>query len=244
MKWPDAWLVLRGIPNTVRFNLAYFPLRTAIRIPVVVSHRVLFDHLGGTVELEGPVKRRMIKMGFGDVGSFDRPRSRSVWQVKGRVIFKGRAYLNQGTKVAVGPDATVTFGDGFVVSEAAIAAMCSVTFGRDVIIAWDTQIMDSDFHSLVDADERVLNPDEEIRVGDGVWIGARATLLRGAVVAAGSVVAAGAVVTRAFCEPHVLLAGVPAREVKHGVSWRMPPPGTAAATTIGGTGPGGSSGSN
>jgi acetyltransferase-like isoleucine patch superfamily enzyme len=225
MKQRDAWLLLRGIPNTVRFNFRYFPLRTAIRIPVVVSHRVLFDRLGGTVEVVGPVKTRMIRIGFGDVGMFDRPRSRAVWHVNGHVIFKGMAYLNQGTKVAVGPDATVSFGDGFVVSEAAIAAMRSVTFGRDVIIAWDTQIMDSDYHSLVDAEETLLNPDEEVRVGDDVWIGARVTLLRGAVVAAGSVVAAGAVVTRAFYEPHVLLAGVPAREVKHGVQWRMPPPG-------------------
>lgn len=221
----DAWLILRGFPNTVRFNLRYFPIRTALRIPVVVSHRILFDHLGGTVEVVGPVTTRMIRIGFGDVGSFDRPRSRGVWQVRGRVIFNGKAFLNQGTKVAVGPDATVTFGDGFIASEVAIAAMRSVTFGRDVIIAWDTQIMDSDFHSIVDADEALLNPDEEVRVGDGVWIGARATLLRGAVVAAGSIVGAGAVVTRAFGEPHVLLAGVPAREVKHGVQWRMPPPG-------------------
>jgi predicted amidohydrolase YtcJ len=58
-----------------------------------------------------------------------------VGQVRGRVIFKWKAFLNQGTKVAVGPDATVSFGDGFIASEVAIAAVRSVTFGRDVIIA-------------------------------------------------------------------------------------------------------------
>lgn len=50
-------------------------------------------------------------------------------------------------------------------------------------------------------------------VGDGVWLGARATVLPGVTVGEGCVVAAGAVVA-ADCAPHGLYAGVPARRVK------------------------------
>jgi maltose O-acetyltransferase len=52
-----------------------------------------------------------------------------------------------------------------------------------------------------------------IEVGDGSWIGARATFLAGAGVGAGCIVAAGAVVTQQFGDD-VLVAGVPAKVVR------------------------------
>jgi acetyltransferase-like isoleucine patch superfamily enzyme len=52
-----------------------------------------------------------------------------------------------------------------------------------------------------------------IVIGDDVWIGAKATILDGAVVGRHSVIAAGAVVRGQFPERSVL-AGVPARLVR------------------------------
>ncbi len=50
-------------------------------------------------------------------------------------------------------------------------------------------------------------------IGDGCWIGARATILPGVTVGEGAVVAAGAVVSRDV-RPHTVVGGVPARELK------------------------------
>lgn len=50
-------------------------------------------------------------------------------------------------------------------------------------------------------------------IGDDVWVGANAVVLRGTRIGSGSVVAAGAVV-RGEVPPDVLVAGVPARVVK------------------------------
>lgn len=50
----------------------------------------------------------------------------------------------------------------------------------------------------------------DIKVGHGTWIGARSTLLAGAVIGEGTVVAAGSVVLRATYPSNVLLAGAPA----------------------------------
>ncbi|WJH37282.1 hypothetical protein N6H14_05985 [Paenibacillus sp. CC-CFT747] len=52
-----------------------------------------------------------------------------------------------------------------------------------------------------------------IVIGDGVWIGTRATVLPGVRIGDGSVIAAGAVVTK-DCAPHGIYAGTPARRVK------------------------------
>lgn len=54
---------------------------------------------------------------------------------------------------------------------------------------------------------------EPIRLEDGCWIGARATILPGVTIGRGSVVAAGAVVT-SDVPPHTVVGGVPARVLK------------------------------
>jgi len=52
-----------------------------------------------------------------------------------------------------------------------------------------------------------------VTIGDGCWIGARATILPGVTIGGGAVIAAGAVVAE-DCEPDALYAGVPARHIR------------------------------
>lgn len=56
------------------------------------------------------------------------------------------------------------------------------------------------------------NRGASVRIGDHVFIGARAILLPGVAVEQGAVIAAGAVVTHDV-EPHQIVAGVPARSI-------------------------------
>lgn len=53
-----------------------------------------------------------------------------------------------------------------------------------------------------------------VHIGNDVWIGGHATILPGVTIGDGSVVAAGAVVTKDVPD-HVVVAGVPARFIKH-----------------------------
>lgn len=52
-----------------------------------------------------------------------------------------------------------------------------------------------------------------IRIGNDVWIGSRAIILRGVHIGDGAVIGAGAVVTRDV-EPYTVAAGVPARPIR------------------------------
>lgn len=50
------------------------------------------------------------------------------------------------------------------------------------------------------------------RIGDDVWIGARAIVMAGTTIGSGAIVAAGAVVTRDVT-PFAIVAGVPAKVI-------------------------------
>jgi acetyltransferase-like isoleucine patch superfamily enzyme len=216
-----TWLMLRSLPKTLRFNLKYLPLTQALLLPVLVCHRVHFDRLCGTVRVPVSCRTGTIRLGFGEVGIFDRERLRSVWRVEGEVVFQGRTRLGHGTKISVDSGGVLTFGDGFVITaESAIVCRKAITFGKDVLVSWDVQVMDTDWHCITNEEGTVLNPDSEILVGDHVWIGSRVLLMKGVRIARDSVIAAGSVVTPGAHHPNVILAGVPAREIRQGITWR------------------------
>ncbi|MBK8992745.1 MAG: acyltransferase [Gammaproteobacteria bacterium] len=73
-------------------------------------------------------------------------------------------------------------------------------------------ITDSDWHGIYDRIERNAEP-APIRIGNNVWIGDRATVLKGVTIGDNSIVGAGAVVARDV-PANVVVAGNPARVVK------------------------------
>ena len=79
--------------------------------------------------------------------------------------------------------------------------------------------MDSDFHKILDGGGQQINPDEEVKIGDHVWINSRVTILKGTQVPNNTVIASGALLAKPYHEENTLLAGVPARVLKTGISW-------------------------
>jgi maltose O-acetyltransferase len=88
-----------------------------------------------------------------------------------------------------------------------------ITIGNNVDIAMDVSFVTSS-HELGGPERRAGAPrSAPIRVGDGVWVGARAVILPGVTLGAGSVIAAGAVVVH-DCDPNTLYGGAPAKRIR------------------------------
>jgi acetyltransferase-like isoleucine patch superfamily enzyme len=97
-----------------------------------------------------------------------------------------------------------------------------VEIGRECAISWNCTIIDNDMHQLVNEEKLVEAADNkanQVILEDHVWLGAGATILKGVTIGHDSVVAAGAVVTKDV-PPNTLVAGVPAKVVRHVDGWR------------------------
>ena len=214
----DFWNILLSLPKTLRFNLHYFPLKTALRLPVFVSHRTFLRELHGKIMLPENVNTAMIKIGFGDVGHYDRKRSRSIWQVSGTVAFGGKASIGHGSKLSV--RGNLTLGADFnMTAESTIVCAHQISFGNDCLLSWDILIMDTDEHPIINQNGIRTNPDKPILVGNHVWIGCKCTLLKGTEIPNNTVVAAGTLSTSAFSGENQVIGGNPPAVLKSDVRW-------------------------
>lgn len=97
----------------------------------------------------------------------------------------------------------------------------TVRVGDDCMFAYNIEVRSGDSHPIISADtgER-LNPAQDVAIGDHVWVGVGAKILKGATIAACSVVATGAIVTLGSLEEGVILAGIPAVVARSGITWK------------------------
>lgn len=131
----------------------------------------------------------------------------------------GSAEIRGGCFIRVGEHASLAIGDRTRVNSGArISSSSTVSLGDDCRIGFDVIVMDNDYHHVIIGGEERASC-KPITIGDHVWIGARAIVLKGVTIGSGSVIAAGAVVSRDV-PPNSLAGGSPMKILREGVSWR------------------------
>jgi acetyltransferase-like isoleucine patch superfamily enzyme len=147
------------------------------------------------------------------------------------IEFGNHVSVYAACQFAVAADAHVTVGDFTLLVGALITADTRVEIGSHCLISWGVGIADSDFHPVgaaqrkIDAealapyfDGKPARPLEAVRsrpvkIGNNVWIGMNAIVLKGVTIGDNAVVAAGAVVTKDV-PAGTIVAGNPARFAK------------------------------
>ena len=133
-----------------------------------------------------------------------------------------------GCSFAVKGNGRCTVGDYTLMNGAMVMCEEEITIGSHCLISWNVGIADSDFHPLDPVERKkdcmLLNPytctgarpiipTRPVHIGDNVWVGMNAVILKGVTIGENSVIGAGAVVTRDVA-PNVVVAGNPAKIVK------------------------------
>ena len=205
--------------KTLRFNFKYFPFKTAVKFPVFVSKHVRFRYLGGTVTIKNP-STGCIRLGYDRVSVFDNKKSRSLWQVKGKVEFDGEASLGHGFKLDVNDKGVISFGDKFcLVAESSIICYKRISFGEDCLLSWDVLIMDTDLHKIFNSENEQTNQNKDIVLGNHTWIGCRSTILKGSYIPNGTIIAAQSLVHNNLKCENCIYGGSPLSLLKKDIYW-------------------------
>ena len=204
------------------FNFKYLPFKKAIILPVRVSNKCSLTVPKGSVIIESDVRPGMIHIGYGHVGIFNKRRQRSMWSVRGRVIFKGNCYLGHGTKINVTDTGTLIFGNKVnITAESSVDCQKEISFGDNCLVSWESLFIDGDYHKIFNSDGKLTNAPQPITIGKHVWFGCRCLILKGVTVADDCVVAAGSLLNGTYITSNSIIAGSPAKVVKENITWQI-----------------------
>ncbi len=121
-----------------------------------------------------------------------------------------------GKEVLIYGSGDVNIGSNVLLNGPCIGCECSITVGDECLIS-DCFLADSDYHNL-QPHLRHCPPgpkvSAEIVIERNVWIGARATVMKGVHIGENSVVGLGSVVRKSV-PPGVVVIGNPQQIVKH-----------------------------
>lgn len=132
------------------------------------------------------------------------------------IAVAGSFSVGDNAYVIVRKNASLRIGSGYINSNAQVVCSKSITIGDGVAIADGALIRDCDDHDIqYDGYEKTA----PVVIGDHVWIGQRATILKGVTIGDNAVVAAGAVVTKDV-PANTIVGGVPAKVIRENVTWK------------------------
>lgn len=132
-----------------------------------------------------------------------------------RLIVNGNFDSYEGCIFTIEENAVLQLGNSFINSNSRIYCFNKITIGDDVAISEEVVIRDSDNHTLIYEGYEMTKP---ITIGNHVWIGSRAVILKGVTIGDGAVIAANALVNKDV-PPNCLVAGVPAKIIKRDIRW-------------------------
>lgn len=149
--------------------------------------------------------------------SFIHGESPTIIQIanKGSIIIEEEFILGDGIKINVCTNAILKIkgkdkeSASGITGNSVIMVMKYLEFGKDALCAWDLFITDCDWHAI--DNKKAVSP---TIIGDHVWIGIGAKILKGVEIGTNSIVASNSVVLHGSYPENSLLSGIPARVVK------------------------------
>jgi acetyltransferase-like isoleucine patch superfamily enzyme len=136
-----------------------------------------------------------------------------------------KLYLGKGiytmTIELIGDNNSIIIGDGCTIFNSFMSAQDSkrIIIGEGCLFANPTYIRTTDHHPIFNAEGQRINLSEDVIIGDRVWLATQINILKGSHIESDVVIGVGAVVT-GHIPANSVAAGVPARVVRSGITWR------------------------
>lgn len=132
---------------------------------------------------------------------------------------KGNFLTFYDSEICVYEGGKLILGGSYINSGTQIRCMNEISIGNQCAIGRNVMIMDYDAHNIFYADGNENKDPAPVSIGQHVWIGAGATILKGVHIGDNAIVGARAVVTKDV-KANTIVAGNPAKVIKENIGWK------------------------
>lgn len=165
-------------------------------------------------------KSKLILKGILEIGTRQvkesKKESRILLEEGSSMLVDGNFKIYSGSYIRVIKNSKLIVHSSFINEDVQITCGESIEIGSDCAIGRDVIIRSYDGHSILNENYKISAP---IKIGNHVWIGQRAMILKGVTIGDGAIVAAGAIVTKDV-PAHSIVAGIPAKVINNNVQWK------------------------
>ena len=199
--------------KTILLNFSCLPFKQAIKLPIVLYHNVKIITIG-EIEIQGPIKTAMIKIGVNIAKSY----TSTKILTSGKMIFTGSCNIASG--VIIEGKGQLYIGNDVLINEnCKIMCQHSITIGNHSGFGFDTTIMDTDYHFIVNTSTGEIKKNfGKVIIGEYCWISSNCKIMKGSRLPKGSIVVGNSLINKDFSnEPeNCIFGGTPAKILKQG----------------------------
>lgn len=207
--------------KTLYFNFRKFPLSIAKKIPVYFYGSVKFNDISGKIIFDTPIKNGMI--GFGQ--QYELPtRAKGISEIclYGTIIFKGHVQFGKDYFIYVGKNARLEMGHmASMGGNGKIICYNEIIFGDYSRIGFESQLMDSNFHQMIDTVRGEKLPfTGPIKLGNYNYFGNRISIMQNTLTPDYCTVASNSVCNKDYTTfgNYILIGGIPAKLLRKNIS--------------------------
>lgn len=144
-----------------------------------------------------------------------RQQTRLLVEKNAKLTVNARFAVYEGSYIRVIKGGHLILNSGFINENVQITCGDTIEIGAGCVIGRDVVIRSFDGHTIQQYGYQISAP---IKIGEHVWIGQGATILKGVDIGDGAIIAANAIVTKDV-PAHCIVAGNPAKVVKENINW-------------------------
>lgn len=209
--------------KTIYINYKTLPIYQACRLPIIVDNYIQIVNLKKNgIIIYAPIKFGMVDFCFHDSTQTARKNYGLIDLTgNGKIILHGKVYWGHGITVTSCFGGILEIGNNVKIGHhTKILCRKHIIIEENCRISWEVQIMDTDFHSIVNIFTKQINEcTQSIYIGRGSWIANRVTIIKGAYICPYSIIASNSLYALKTINTYEssIYGGVPARLIKQGV---------------------------
>lgn len=206
-------LVSISLVKTFIYNIKFLGLKKGIKFPLRIFKNTVIKGRG-RIELVNGARHI-------NIGQSKQSRKTTIifFDRSSTLILHNNVQISGGCVIKIWNNAVVDLGAKCNINvNTCIDSTTMISIGTGSLISAECYMMDTDWHTIK-LNNKVHNYNEPVKIGKHVWIGLRATILKGTYIPDNTIIGANSLVSRKFDKSAVLIAGNPAHEIQDNIYW-------------------------